>query len=145
MKVERTVEIAAGPREVYDVVMDPSRLEDWVTIHQRLEGPAPERLERGSHLTQCLKLAGRRFKVRWHVVENEPCRRVVWEGRGPVASRARVEYLFAENGRGTRFSYMNEYDLPGGPLGRFAGKAVGRVTERELDGSLARLKKLLER
>ncbi len=144
MKVERTVEIAAAPREVYDVVMDPARLEDWVTIHHHLEGSAPQRLERGSRLTQCLKLAGRKFKVRWNVVENEPCERVVWEGKGPVASHARVEYLFAENGDGTRFSYMNQYDLPGGPLGRFAGKAVSRVTEKELDGSLARLKRLVE-
>jgi carbon monoxide dehydrogenase subunit G len=145
MRAERTVEIAAKPREVYEVVMDPARLEDWVTIHHHLEGSAPSRLERGSSLTQCLKLAGRRFNVRWKVVENQPCERVVWEGRGPVASHARVEYGFAENGPGTRFSYSNQYDLPGGPLGRFAGKAVSRVTEKELDGSLARLKQLLER
>jgi carbon monoxide dehydrogenase subunit G len=144
VKVERTVEIAASPDEVYDVVMDPSRLEDWVTIHHRLEGSAPDRLERGSSLTQCLKLAGRKFKVRWNVVENEPCKRVVWEGKGPVTSRARVEYRFAENAAGTRFSYVNQYDLPGGPLGRFAGIAVSRVTEKELDATLARLKKLVE-
>jgi carbon monoxide dehydrogenase subunit G len=144
VKVERTVEIAASPGEVYDVVMDPSRLEDWVTIHHHLEGSAPDRLERGSSLTQCLKLAGRKFKVRWNVVENEPCKHVVWEGKGPVASHARVEYRFAENAGGTRFSYVNQYDLPGGPLGRFAGKAVSRVTEKELDATLARLKKLVE-
>ena len=85
MRVERTVEIAAPPQEVYDVVMNPARLGDWVTIHHHLEGSPPERLRRGSKLTQCLKLAGRRFKVRWNVVENDPCERVVWEGQGPVA------------------------------------------------------------
>jgi carbon monoxide dehydrogenase subunit G len=144
MRVERTVEIAAAPQEVYDVVMNPARLGDWVTIHHHLEGSPPERLRRGSKLTQCLKLAGRRFKVRWNVVENDPCTHVVWEGQGPVASHARVEYGFAENGGGTRFSYMNEYELPGGPFGRMAGKAVARVTQKELDGSLERLKKLVE-
>ena len=77
-------------------------------------------------------------------MENEPCTRVIWEGRGPVASRARVEYRFAPDGEGTDFFYLNEYDLPGGPLGRFAGKAVGRVTQKELDGSLKRLKSLVE-
>ena len=124
--------------------MDASRLGDWVTIHDHLEDAPNGRLKHGSKLTQWLKLAGRRFKVRWTVVENEPCQRVVWEGQGPVGSHARVVYSFAENGQGTRFSYMNHYDLPGGPVGRIAGHAVLRVTEKELDGSLQRLKSLVE-
>jgi carbon monoxide dehydrogenase subunit G len=144
MKVERTVDIAAPPEHVYEVVMDPSRLGEWVTIHHRLEAAPPDRLEKGSKLTQHLKLAGRRFKVLWTVVENDPCKRVVWEGRGPVASHARVEYGFAPNGDGTTFRYINEYDLPGGFLGRLAGRTVSRVTGKELNGSLQRLKSLLE-
>jgi carbon monoxide dehydrogenase subunit G len=144
VKVERSVDLAAPPQRLYDVVMDASRLEDWVTIHDHLVGDAPERLETGSKLTQCLRLAGRRFKVRWTVVENDPCRRVVWEGSGPVGSHARVVYGFEENGAGTRFRYSNEYDLPGGPLGRLAGRTVARVTAGELERSLQRLRSLVE-
>lgn len=144
MRVERRVDLSAAPERVYDIVMDPARLADWVTIHDRLEGRAPRRLEQGSRLTQRLRLAGRAFTVRWTVVENDPCRRVVWEGSGPVASRARVEYGFARHDDGTRFSYVNEYHLPGGPLGRVAGKTVARVTARALDGSLKRLRALVE-
>ena len=144
MKVERTIEIDAPAEQVYDVVMDPSRLRDWVTIHDHLEDAPEGRLKHGSKLTQRLKLAGRSFTVRWTVVENDPCRRVVWEGRVPVGSHAQVVYTFDENGQGTRFSYMNKYDLPGGVVGRVAGRAVLRVTEKELDGSLQRLKSLVE-
>jgi carbon monoxide dehydrogenase subunit G len=144
VRVERTTHIAAPPRAVYDIVMDPGRLKDWVTIHQRIVGNPQSPLEKGSTLTQCLRLAGKRFNVHWRVVENEPCVHVVWEGRGPVASRARVEYRFDSNDGGTDFSYINEYDLPGGPLGRVAGRAVSRVTQKEVDGSLQRLKQLVE-
>lgn len=144
MEVARSTKVAAPPRRLYDVIMDPERLKDWVTIHHYLEGTPPSPLKKGSQLTQCLKLAGKRFKVHWTVVENEPCERVTWEGRGPVSSRARVEYRFEPNGDDTDFFYLNEYDLPGGPLGRFAGKAVARVTQKELDGSLKRLKSLVE-
>jgi carbon monoxide dehydrogenase subunit G len=144
MRVERTTHIAASPQAVYDVVMDPHRLEDWVTVHHHLEGSPRAPLEKGSQLTQCLKLAGRKFKVRWRVVENDPCERVVWEGRGPVAAHARVEYRFDSNHGGTDFSYVNEFELPGGRLGRLAGRAVSRVTQKELDGSLQRLKQLVE-
>jgi carbon monoxide dehydrogenase subunit G len=144
MKVERTIEIAAPPERVYGVVMDPRHLEDWVTIHDHLQDAPEGGLETGSELTQCLKLAGRRFNVRWKVVENDPCRRVVWDGKGPVHSHARVVYEFEPNGDGTRFSYCNEYDLPGGVLGRMAGGAVKRVTGKEVDATLARLKRLVE-
>jgi uncharacterized membrane protein len=144
MRVERTAHIAAPAKDVYDVVMDPNRLADWVTIHDHLEGSPRTPLQKGSELTQALRLAGRAFKVHWRVVENEPCEHVVWEGRGPLASHARVEYRFASNDGGTNFSYVNEYDLPGGPLGRVAGRAVSRVTQKEVDGSLQRLKRLVE-
>ena len=144
MKVERTVNIDAPPEKVYDVVMDAGRLEDWVTIHHHLEDAPDGPLRKGSKLTQTLKLAGKKFNVRWTVVENDPCVRVVWEGRGPVASHARVVYEFEGNGQGTTFSYRNEYDLPGGPFGRMAGRAVSRVTQKELEGSLQRLRSLVE-
>jgi carbon monoxide dehydrogenase subunit G len=144
VRVERTVDIAASPQEVYDVVMDPERLEEWVTIHHHLEDAPNGRLRKGSKMTQVLKLAGTKFHVRWTVVENEPFVRVVWEGRGPVASHARVVYELEGNGDGTRFRYLNEYDLPGGALGRIAGRAVSRVTQKELEGSLQRLKSLVE-
>jgi uncharacterized protein YndB with AHSA1/START domain len=144
MKVERTIQLAASPERVYELVMDPARLEDWVTIHHRLEDAPDGKLEQGSKLTQWLKLAGQKFRVRWTVVENEPCEHVVWEGSGPVASRAKVEYDFAREDHGTRFTYLNEYHLPGGPLGTLAGKTVSRLTASALDGSLQRLRSLVE-
>jgi carbon monoxide dehydrogenase subunit G len=144
MRLERETHIAAPPERVYEVVMDPKRLGDWVTIHQRLEEAPDGPLRQGSTLTQRLRLAHRNFTVHWEVVENEACRRVVWEGKGPVRSRARVEYGFAADNGGTRFTYTNEYHLPGGPLGNLAGPALRRVTGREIDGTLARLKALFE-
>ena len=145
MKVERDIRIDAPPKRVYDVVMDPQRLEDWVTIHHHLESSPSRQLQKGDEVLQCMKLVGRKFKVRWTVVENRPCDHVVWEGKGPVFSHARVVYEFepTDNG-GTRFSYINEYDLPGGPLGKLAGGTVTRVTGKEVDGSLEKLKSLVE-
>jgi carbon monoxide dehydrogenase subunit G len=144
MRVERTMEIGAPPERLYDIVMDPKRLEEWVTIHHHLEDAPRGPLKQGSKLTQCLRLAGRKFKVRWTVVENDPCKRVVWEGRGPVGSHARVEYGFESNGGGTRFSYVNEYDLPGGVLGRIASRTVSKVTGKEVDATLRKLRSLAE-
>jgi carbon monoxide dehydrogenase subunit G len=144
MKVEREIDIAAAPEAVYAVLMDAGRLEDWVTIHVELLDAPDQALTKGSKLTQRLKLAGKCFNVRWTVVENERARRVVWRGRGPMRSKATAIYDLAPDGEGTRFSYTNEYDLPGGPLGRLAGPVVSRVTAGELDRSLQRLRRLVE-
>jgi len=139
------ITIDAPVEKLYDVVVDPSRLTEWVTIHDSLEDAPDRPLERGSELTQVLRIAGRTFRVRWTVVENEPCRRVVWQGRGRLGSHARVVYRFDsdDEGRETTFSYINEYELPGGPFGRMAGLPVSLVAQKELENSLQRLKTLV--
>jgi len=144
MKVEREIEIAAPPEQVYDLIADPDRLGEWVTIHQYVDGKAPGELVEGAKMTQCLKLAGRSFKVKWKVVESDRPNRLVWEGRGPMRSKAKVVNTLTETGKGTKFSYLNEYSLPGGPLGNMAGPVVRRVTGGEVDKTLQKLKELLE-
>jgi acetyl-CoA C-acetyltransferase len=144
MKVEREIEIAAAPEEVYDLIADPDRLGEWVTIHQYVDGDAPAELVEGAKMTQCLKLAGRNFKVKWKVVESDRPNKLVWEGRGPMRSKAKVVNTLTETGKGTKFSYLNEYSLPGGPLGNMAGPVVRRVTGGEVDKTLQKLKELLE-
>ena len=144
MNVQREIHIDAPPQTIYEVIMDAGRLGDWVTVHEGLEDAPDGALRKGSTLTQRLKLAGRSFTVRWKVVENDRAERVVWEGDGPVRSRAKVIYDLTPEGHGTRFSYTNEYHLPGGALGKLAGPAVRRVSAGELDRSLEALKKLVE-
>ena len=68
----------------------------------------------------------------------------MWEGRGPLHSKAKVAYEFAPNGAGTTFRYLNQFDLPLGPVGKVAGATVRRASLRETDRSIERLKQLLE-
>ena len=145
MKVEREIEIAAPPQDLYEVVMDSSRLEDWVTIHERLEGsparPSSEGLEadpvpeaRRPEVQGPLDGGGER---------PVPPRGVGGPRPGSLA-RERGLRVRARTARGTRFSYSNEYKLPGGPLGNMAGPMVRRITAGEVDRSLERLKGLVE-
>jgi carbon monoxide dehydrogenase subunit G len=145
VRVERSIEIDAPPERVYELVMDPRRLGDWVTIHAGLKDSPQGELRRGSELVQSLRLAGRRFDVHWEVVQAEKPRRVVWEGRGPVHTRAKVVYDLDKDGDGkTCFSYVNEYSMPGGPLGRIAGGVLRHTAERESEATLEQLKRLVE-
>ena len=138
-KVTTSIEIAATPQQVWDVVMDATRLADWVTIHRGLGAHGSD------HMEQTLHLRGVNFHVAWDLTESDEPRLAVWEGHGPARSRAHTSYRLTERDGGTRFDYTNEFKAPFGPLGAVASRAlVGGVPEREANASLARLKKLVE-
>lgn len=144
--VTASIEIAASPAEVWDTVMDPDRLHEWVTIHRALRShdPGPPRV--GYRMEQQLHLRGVSIDVRWRLAECSPARRALWEGRGPARSRARTVYtLTPQPGGHTRFDYRNEFHAPLGPVGALASRAlVGGIPEREASRTLERLRMLLQ-
>jgi carbon monoxide dehydrogenase subunit G len=146
MKVERDITIKAPPEEVWRVLMDPRRLKEWVSIHQKLKRAPDGQLEEGDELVQSLRLAHKNFDVKWHVKQADKPHKAVWEGRGPIRSKASVIYELEPHDDGTtRFHYENEFKSPGGPLGGFiAGHAFQRTSEREADKTLNSLRGLLE-
>jgi uncharacterized protein YndB with AHSA1/START domain len=142
IKVE--TEIAAPRDEVFSLVLDPNRLGEWVSAHRGVsEVPAGE-LRKGSEFRQALSLAGSPFHDRWRVAELERPSLVVWEGKGPGGSKATVRYELSENGDGTTFAYVNDYSLPGGPLGAAAGRVTSRPAQHAMNTTLRNLKRLLE-
>jgi uncharacterized protein YndB with AHSA1/START domain len=145
-RVSASIEIDAPPQQVWDVVMDPGRLREWVTIHRKLGKVSQRPLAGGSTLEQTLHLRGVNLKVRWTVEDAREPRMAVWEGRGPARARAHITYKLTPNGNGgTRFEYLNEFEPPLGPLGAAAARAiVGGVPQREADRTLRKLKALLE-
>jgi len=142
-ELEREIHIDAPAERVYDVMMDPDTLAEWVSIHDAVE-EAPQELHEGAELVQRVKVAGQRFKLRWKVEQAKRPERVVWQGRGPMGTKATATYEFSPNEGGCTFRYSNRYDLPGGPAGKLAGKAIVGVSGSEADRSLERLKKYIE-
>ena len=143
--VQVSILIAAPPERVWDTVMDPSQLKDWVTIHKSVSGVSAQPLREGSTMEQVLSLRGVHFHVSWKLVEVDPPHIAQWDGRGPAHSRALIRYELAPEGDGTRFDYTNEFTPPGGRLGLVASRViVGAASEREANHSLARLKSLVE-
>ena len=103
-------------------------------------------LEKGSTFKQTLRVGGPKFDVTWKVVEADPPHRVEWAGDGPAGSSASVVYELQPHGEGaTKFTYANEFELPGGKVGRLAARTIGAATaRREAERTLANLKNLIE-
>jgi carbon monoxide dehydrogenase subunit G len=145
--VHSQIRIVAPIERVWEVVMDPKRLHEWVSIHRSLEAYSEGPPRKGSTMVQTLRIRGVTFHVTWSLVEVNPPHLAEWEGRGPAHSSARTRYeLTGEGDRQTLFDYTNEFKAPGGPLGAVASRVfVAGVSEREAHTSLQRLKALVER
>jgi uncharacterized protein YndB with AHSA1/START domain len=144
--VTASIEIEAPRERVYDAVLDPDHLDEWVTIHRRLNQRDNGPPRRGFEMEQTLCLRHTNFKVHWTLTAADRPDHATWEGRGPARSYARTSYrLLQLDGGGTRFEYENEFKAPGGFIGAAASRVlVGGVPQREANQSLQRLKRLLE-
>jgi Polyketide cyclase / dehydrase and lipid transport len=141
-----STQIHAAREDVWNMVLDPRRLGDWVTIHRKLlrSDGGPPRV--GYTMDQQIHLRGVSLEVHWKLVECDPCVRAVWKGRGPARSRAHTEYVLAGSDGTTQFDYRNEFRPPLGPVGAIVSRAlVGGIPEREANRSLERLRASLEK
>lgn len=143
--VTASIDIDCPPERVYDAMLDPARLKDWVTIHRRVNRADGGTPHEGYEMEQTLSLRGANFKVRWTLTEADRPDTATWEGRGPAHSYARTSYRLRPRDGGTRFDYENEFKAPGGFVGAAASRAlIGGVPQREATRSLQRLKAMLE-
>jgi uncharacterized membrane protein len=140
------IEIDAPPRLVWDTIMDPERLSEWVTIHRSVKVKSDDPRAEGAQMDQILHVVGVSFKVHWTLELSRPPREAEWQGRGPALSRAVTRYRLSGDSDGpTTFDYVNEFHPPGGALGNAASRVlVGHIPEHEAHDSLTRLKALIE-
>lgn len=139
--VTASIHIDAPPAAVWDTVMDPDCLAQWVTIHRRLVRADERPVRVGFTMDQQLHLRGVNLEVHWKLAKCKPCELAVWEGRGPARSHAHTEYILAPEDGGTRFDYRNDFRTPLGPVGAIVSRAlVGGIPQREADRTLARLR-----
>ncbi|HYB25279.1 MAG TPA: SRPBCC family protein [Solirubrobacteraceae bacterium] len=145
--VHAQIDIKAPIQKVWETIMDPDRLKDWVTIHRSVKDVSDYPLRRGSTMEQVLHMRGVSFHVHWTLTALTSPNHAEWEGHGPAHSLARISYELSADGDGpTRFDYTNTFAPPGGKLGNVASHLiVDAASEREANNSLARLKALLER
>jgi uncharacterized protein YndB with AHSA1/START domain len=144
--VEASTLIAAPPSDVWKMVMDPTRLGEWVTIHRKLVHADDGPLRVGYRMDQQIHLRGVSLEVHWELVKCRTDELAVWEGRGPARSHAHSEYILNEEDGHTRFDYHNDFRPPLGPVGALVSRAlVGGMPEREANRTLERLRTYLER
>ena len=115
-------------------MLDPARLDEWVTIHRKINSRDAGEPREGFEMDQTLCLRGANFKVHWTLTEaDRPAPRHLGGPRARRAPTRAPSYRAARpNGGGTHFEYENEFKAPGGFLGAAASRMlIGGVPERE--------------
>src|SRR5581483_7138422 len=101
-EVTASIEIDAPPERVWDVVMDPERLGEWVTIHRKLLSHSD------TAMAKVLCIHHVNFHVNWELASATRPREATWKGRGPARSKAETAYRLEPRDGGTCFHYRNE-------------------------------------
>jgi len=143
--VKQSIDIEAPIERVWELVMDPDRLGEWVSIHDSVSDVPAGDLKKGDRFRQEMKLKKVPLKVTWEVVECEAPRQARWQGEAAAGAKAQIVYALSENDGVTTFDYENQFELPAGKVGKLAAKAFNAMSgDREAQKSLKRLKELLE-
>jgi uncharacterized membrane protein len=143
--IERQIDIARPPAEVFTLLTDLDRLPEWATIVVGTRDVSDSPLRHGCTFRQTLRVLGRELESDWRVSELDPPRHVAYEAAAPGGGTLTMRQTVAQGDAGSRVRLEIDYELPGGWLGELLDRGVVEAqNEREADASLDRLKRLLE-
>jgi uncharacterized membrane protein len=138
--IKRSVDIAAPPERVWDLLEDVRRLPEYSQSTDEVR-EAPVRLtEVGQEYVQVGRVLGVKLTSRWRVTALEPGRLLSNEGSlGPGVRYTLTQRLEPLGENRTRLWIDIDYTVPGGSLGRLAARAgaesrAGREAQAVLDG-----------
>ena len=144
-RIERAIEIDASPEQVFELLTDLDRLQEWATIAGDTENPPAKPLSQGATWKHKVKVAGMELEGDWRVVAIERPQLVEYEATRSGGGWLKMRQEVAPSPQGSRVELQVDYELPLGALGQAVDKlVVERRNEREAEESLQNLKSILE-
>jgi carbon monoxide dehydrogenase subunit G len=136
-KIEKTVEFAAAPEQVWTIVSDPARFGEWLGMHQSWKGEVPEEFTKGAQATAIVSLLNMPNTITWTVEEYQPPRAVRLSGTGMAGVKVAISLDVEPAGTGSAMSLAAEFE--GQMIVGAIGAAIEKAGIAELDSSLAKL------
>ena len=145
--VQRSIDINAAPKKVYDLIVEPKRWKDWSVWTQRdpnmrivYSGPP---FGMGARWSWASKSEGTGSMEFTHV---EPDRLVQYSLNFPdYGLRSNGVLRLDAAGKVTRVTWTNEGDVGSNPLKHYLPLLMDRLVGPDFEASLANLKALAER
>ncbi len=146
MRVERSIEIAAPPEKIWPFLVEPENILKWCITFKKFEYTSeqcsgvgtPFYIEEKAGPMPLMKL---NFTVtEW--AENEKLAFSMTSGTGVKGYEQR--WIVEVTPTGSRFTFMEDVELPFGIIGKLMGLVGQRSSEAHVREMLAKLKSLVE-
>ncbi len=134
--VTQSLEIPAGPEQVWEVATDWSRYGEWNITHSGFPDGLPGDVL-GSTFKEKITIMGMPGEASWTVTENVAPTLKAWSGEGPMGIKLGTKLELVPASGGTTVSIEVSFD--GGPLAGPIGDTVARSAQK---GALESLEKL---
>ena len=145
-RIERAIQIDRSPREVFALLTDLDRLEEWATIAGETRDVSTRPIRNGTTFSQVMRVLGQELQTEWRVDELNAPHHVAYSATAPGGGELAMRQTVIPVDRGSRVELQIDYELPGGFIGELIDRAyVEGHNEREAERSLENLKRLLER
>ena len=145
MKVQKAIEIAAPPVKVWPFFIEPEKVLQWCITFRKFEYTGSQRSGVGTPLYIEEQAGGRLSKMKFEVTEwkenEKPALRMV---SGANYGSYHQQWSLQRAPSGSRFTFMEEIELPYGVIGKLMGLAGQRMSEATVVKMEAKLKELAE-
>lgn len=136
-----SLEIPASQDKVWALLSDPSRFEEWLTVHTKWKDEPPTSLSQGTQMTEVVSIMGMPNTITWTTDEYDAPRSMKISGTGMAGAKVSFTLSVAEAGESSVATIDAEFisQMMVGAI----GAAVERTAAKELDQSLANLAALV--
>lgn len=134
-------EIEASQQDVWTVMSNPQRFEEWLTLHTKWKTDPPAELTKGSQISEVLTIMGMPNTIEWNVDEYDAPSRLTISGAGMAG--AQVTFTMSVAAAGDKSVASVDAEFISQMMVGAIGGAVERASVKELNDSLDKLAALV--
>lgn len=136
-QVTVTKELAADQDKVWATIANPSRFEEWLTLHTKWKDQPPTELAQGTQMTEVVTIMGMPNTITWTTDSYQAPNSLTISGAGMAGAKVSFTLSVEAQGAGSVASVEAEF-ISQMMVGAIGG-AVERAAKKELDASLTKL------
>ena len=145
MRVQNSIEIAAPPEKIWPFLVEPEKILKWCITFQKFEYTGEQRSGVGTSFYIEEKAGGPLMKLNFTATEWVQNEKLAFKmTSGNFVKGYEQSWVVEATTSGSRFSFMEQVDLPYGVIGKVMGTFAKSGSETTLKEMLAKLKSLAE-
>jgi len=137
-KANASIEIAASQDKVWAIISDPSRFEEWLSVHTKWKEAPPATLSKGATMAEVLTIMGMANTINFTVEEYDAPNSTKFSGTGMAGAKISFTLSVEPTGDDACAASVDAEFISQMMVGAIGG-AIERASTKELTASLEKL------